>query len=172
MGNASPGPAAGGAASPATMPRPGGSAFPEEYAATFATLGAALADKNALVTTTYANSLAAPVKSIGQVSYRDGAVFVMEYALPVKDGEGEMLRDSRGSLLKGEVVRIDVMRRGRGFGEDYGDKRAGDWEFSSFRRDGSALITPANGADCAACHRNAGADKDFVFRTRAPLAAQ
>ena len=172
MGNASPAPAAGGAAPPATMPRPVDSAFPAEYAATFATLGAALADKNALVTTTYANSLAAPVKNIGQLPYRDGAVFVMEYALPVKDGEGELLRDSRGALLKGEVVRIDVMRRGRGFGEAYGDRRAGDWEFSSFRRDGSALISAANGADCAACHRNAGADKDFVFRTREPLTAQ
>ena len=170
MGNASPAPAVGGMAPSATAPRTENGAFPAQYAATFETLGAALADKNALVTTTYANSLAASVRNIGQIPYPDGAVIVMEYALSLKDGEGELLRDSHGALRKGEVVRVDVMRRGRGFGAPYGDKRAGEWEFSSYRRDGSTLIPPVNGVDCAACHRNAGADKDFVFRVRAPLA--
>jgi ketosteroid isomerase-like protein len=171
MGNASPAPVTGGMAPSATAPRTEDGAFPAQYAATFETLGAALADKNALVTTTYANSLAASVRNIGQIPYPDGAVIVMEYALSLKDGEGELLRDSRGALRKGEVVRVDVMRRGRGFGAPYGDKRAGEWEFSSYRRDGSTLIPPVNGVDCAACHRNAGAEKDFVFRSRAPLAA-
>jgi ketosteroid isomerase-like protein len=171
MGNASPAPVTGGMAPSASAPRTEGGAFPAQYAATFETLGAALADKNALVTTTYANSLAASVRNIGQIPYPDGAVIVMEYALSLKDGEGELLRDSQGALRKGEVVRVDVMRRGHGFGAPYGDKRAGDWEFSSYRRDGSTVIPPVNGVDCAACHRNAGADKDFVFRSRAPLAA-
>ena len=172
MGNASPAQAAGGAAPAAAADRTGDGVFPAEYGATFETLGAPLADKNALVTTTYANGLAASVRSIGQIPYPDGAVLVMEYALSLKDGEGELLRDSTGALQKGEIVRVDVMRKGRGFGAPYGDQRAGDWEFSSFRRDGSAFMAPASGAACAACHRNAGADKDFVFRSRAPLAAQ
>ena len=89
----------------------------------------------------------------------------------MKDGEGELLRDAHGALLKGEVVRVDVMRRGRGFGAPYGDNRAGEWEFASYRRDGSTLISPVNGGDCAACHRNAGADKDFVFRAERSLGA-
>jgi ketosteroid isomerase-like protein len=171
MGNASPAPVTGGMAPSASAPRTEGGAFPAQYATTFEALGAALADKNALVTTTYANSLAASVRNIGQIPYPDGAVIVMEYALSLKDGEGELLRDSQGALRKGEVVRVDVMRRGHGFGAPYGDKRAGDWEFSSYRRDGSTVIPPVNGVDCATCHRNAGADKDFVFRSRAPLAA-
>jgi ketosteroid isomerase-like protein len=171
MGNASPAPAAGGTPPSTATPGAEGGVFPAQYAATFQTLGPALADKNALVTTTYANSLAASVTNIAQVPYPDGAIIVMEYALSMKDGEGELLRDSQGALLKGDVVRVDVMRRGRGFGSSYGDRRAGEWEFSSYRRDGSTLIPPANGVDCAACHRNAGTDKDFVFRARAPLAA-
>jgi ketosteroid isomerase-like protein len=171
MGNASPAPMANGTAPAAAAPGAGGGVFPAEYATTFVTLGDALADRHALVTTTYANGLAASVTKIGQIPYPDGAVFVVEYATSLKDGEGELLRDPKGALLKGDVVRVDVMRRGRDFGAPYGDRRAGEWEFSSFRRDGSALITPASGADCAACHRNAGADKDFVFRSRAPLAA-
>ena len=170
MGNASPAQAPGGTAPAASAPRTGAGVFPAQYAATFEVLGTPLADKNALVTTTYANSLAAAVRNIGEVPYPDGAVIVMEYALSLKDGEGELLRDSSGTLQKGEVVRVDVMRKGRGFGAAYGDQRAGDWEFSSFRRDGSAFMASANGATCAACHRNAGADKDFVFRSRAPLA--
>ena len=171
MGNASPAQAAGSAATAAAAPRTADGVYPAQYVATFETLGVPLADKNALVTTTYANALAAAVKNISQIPYPDGAVIVMEYAQPVKDGEGELLRDSQGALRKGEVVRVDVMRKGQGFGAPYGDQRAGDWEFSSFRRDGSAFLPPANGAACAACHRNAGADKDFVFRSRAPLAA-
>jgi uncharacterized protein (TIGR02246 family) len=169
MGNASPAQVPSGAAPAASAPRTGDGVFPAQYAATFQILGAPLADKNALVTTTYANSLAASVGNVGQVPYPEGAVIVMEYALSLKDGEGELLRDSTGTLQKGEVVRVDVMRKGRGLGAAYGDQRAGDWEFSSFRRDGSAFMASANGASCAACHRNAGADKDFVFRSRAPL---
>jgi ketosteroid isomerase-like protein len=170
MGNASPAQVPAGTVPAASAQRTGDEVFPAQYAATFQILGAPLADKNALVTTTYANSLAASVGNIGQLPYSDGAVMVMEYALSLKDGEGKLLRDSRGALQKGEVVRIDVMRKGRGFGAAYGDQRAGDWEFSSFRRDGSTFTASANGASCAACHRNAGADKDFVFRSRAPLA--
>ena len=112
MGNASPAQAAGGTAPSAAAPSTEDGAFPAQYAATFETLGAALADKNALVTTTYANSLAASVRNIGQIPYPDGAVIVMEFAQSMKDGEGELLRDSKGALLKGEVVRVDVMRRG------------------------------------------------------------
>jgi ketosteroid isomerase-like protein len=171
MGNASPAQASGGTAPSAAASTSQAGMFPAQYAATFEPLGAALADKNGLVTTTYANSLAASVTNIGQVPYPDGAVIIMEYALSMKDGEGELLRDSKGALQKGEVVRVDVMRKGRGFGAPYGGNRAGEWEFASYRRDGSLLIPPVNGGDCAACHRNAGADKDFVFRVRAPLAA-
>ena len=123
-------------------------------------------------TTTYVNSLAATVRNIGQIPYPNGAVMVMEYALSLKDGEGELLRDSQGALLKGEVVRVDVMRRGRGFGEPYGDKRAGDWEFSSYRRDGSALIAPDNGVALRRLPSQCRCRQGFRLPLRAPLAAQ
>ena len=73
------------------------------------------------------------------------------------------------ALRKGEVVRVDVMRQGSRL-------RRALWRqvvpvtgnFPVTGRDGSTLIPPVNGVDCAACHRNAGADKDFVFRVSAP----
>ena len=55
------------------------------------------------------------------------------------------------------------MRRGGGFGEVYGASRAGEWEFASYRADGTTLIEPANAVQCAACHLKAGAEKDFVL---------
>jgi hypothetical protein len=91
----------------------------------------------------------------------------MEFANPLKDGERQALRDARGIPLPGEVVRIDVMRRGEGFGAQYGEKRAGEWEFASYTPQGAPVMPPADGAQCADCHRNAGVDNDFVFRSRA-----
>jgi len=54
----------------------------------------------------------------------------------------------------------------------YGASRAGEWEFASYRPDGSTLIPPDKAEHCAACHLNAGAGKDFVFRTRSWNAAE
>jgi Cytochrome P460 len=101
---------------------------------------------------------------VGQPPFPDGAVLIMEFANAVRDGEGELIRERDGTPVRGEVIHVDVMRRGAGFGAAYGDSRAGEWEFSSFRPDGGVLVAPENGAQCAACHRRAGSAKDFVFR--------
>src|SRR6185295_1585343 len=95
-----------------------------------------------------------------------GSVLLMEFANPQRDGEEQLLRGAPGQPLKGEIAHIDVMRRGAGFGAMYGASRAGEWEFASYRPDGSTLIPPDKAEHCAACHLNAGAGKDFVFRTR------
>ena len=167
MGNSSPPPANTHAApSAGSAPLADRVGFPAGYQKQFKLLGDSGMDKGGRITTTYGNELAASITSAPQLPYPNGTVILMEFANSLKDGEGELLRDSSGEPLKGEVVRVDVMRRGSGFGQAYGASRAGDWEFASYRPDGSS--TPANSADCAACHRNAGAAKDFVFRLRVP----
>jgi hypothetical protein len=118
------------------------------------------------LTTVYANELAASSPGFSQARYPNGSVIMMEFAKPQIDGEGELLRDAKGVPLKGEIEHIDVMRRGAGFGDAYGESRAGEWEFASYAPDGRTLQSPDKTAHCAGCHRNAGADKDFVFRTR------
>ena len=90
----------------------------------------------------------------------------MEFAQPQRDGEGELLRDSGGQPLKGKIDYIAVMRRVAGLGGIYGDERAGEWEFSTYRPDGSVQIAPDKAVQCASCHRKAGPDKDFVYRKR------
>jgi len=104
----------------------------------------------------------------GAVAYPYGTVFAVEFAHGLRDGEAQLMRDGSGTPLKADVARIDVMRRERGYGEVYGDSRAGEWEFASYRPDGTPLIAPGNAGACAACHRKAGAERDFVYGLRVP----
>jgi len=140
--------------------------FPRDYAAQFHALGGTLSDSNSELTTVFANELAAAAADSEGGRFPNGAVIAMEFAWPQKDGEDQLLRDAHGKPLKGEIAHVDVMRRGPGFGADYGASRAGEWEFASYRPDGSTLIPPSRAQHCAACHQKAGADKDFVFRRR------
>lgn len=140
--------------------------FPGDYASNLRKVSDAIFNEKSGVSTVFANELAASSPGFSQARYPNGAVIMMEFANPQRDGEGQLLRDARGTPLKGEIVHIDVMRRGDGFGEAYGENRAGEWEFASYRPDGSTLMSPDKTAHCAGCHRNAGVDKDFVFRTR------
>jgi len=145
--------------------------FPRNYALQFHALGETLADPNFELTTAFANELAASAAESEGGNFPNGAVIAMEFASPQKDGEDQLLRDAQGRPLKGEILHVDVMRRGAGFGADYGASRAGEWEFASYRADGSTLIPPSRAQHCAACHQKAGADKDFVFRRRSWSAA-
>ena len=142
--------------------------FPANYRFDFAPLGVAFNERSSEITATYANATAASVDHAARLPYPEGAVFLMEFASSRRDGEGQLMRDAAGNVLKGEILHVDVMRKTRVDGSAANPQDAG-WEFASYRADGSVAITPANAAHCADCHRNAGAAKDFVFRQRAPL---
>ena len=141
--------------------------FPVDYTHTLRQVSDTEFHELSGVSTVYANELAAASPGFSQARYPNGSVIAMEFADAQRDGEGQLLRDAKGAPLKGEVLHVDVMRRGAGFGEAYGESRAGEWEFASYAPDGRTLQSPDKTAHCAGCHRNAGADKDFVFRTRA-----
>jgi uncharacterized protein (TIGR02246 family) len=162
-------PASAPAAGSAT-PRKAAASLPADYRA-LKLLGVQVAGAEPSVHTAYANEIAAATFATGRPPFPDGSIIVMEFANAVRDGEGELVRERDGTPLRGEVVHVDVMRRGPGLGAAYGDSRAGEWEFASFAPDGRVLVAPEDGAQCAACHRGAGAEKDFVFRAgAAPLA--
>src|SRR6185312_9835971 len=110
------------------------------------------------------NEPAAAVAAAGKASYPYGSVLVMEFAQMLQDAGGKPLRDASGNLQRGSVFRVDVMRREPGFGEAYGKNRTGEWEYVSYKVDGSFSTPPAGTASCAACHLNkAGEANDFVF---------
>ena len=142
--------------------------FPRNYRSTLKLLGVSTKEQEPSVMSAYGNEQAASVVSSAQLPFPNGTVIAMEFAHGTRDGEGQFLHDPDGTPVRGEVARVDVMRRGPGFGEAYGDSRAGEWEFASYRPDGSTLIAPKDAAACAACHRKAGAERDFVYRIRVP----
>jgi ketosteroid isomerase-like protein len=155
-----------GDTAPNAAPVPDRAGLPRDYATQLRVMGGTAHDERQGLTTVYANELAAAVAGTESAHYPNGSVIVMEFAEPLRDGEDQLLRDAHGQPLKGSITHIDVMRRGAGFGETYGASRAGEWEFASFRSDGTTLISSANAVHCAACHLKAGANKDFVFRLR------
>ena len=156
-------------AEPSTTPDRVG--FPANYASSLKLLRVIRSEKSPEVITAYGNDLAASITREDQLPFPDGAVLMMEFANAAKDAKGEKLRDAAGELVKGEVVRVDVMRRGSGFGAVYGEARAGEWEFASYNPDGTTRIPPDQAVSCAACHRKVGAAKDFVHRLRPAVPA-
>jgi len=151
---------------PVAAATPAGAGLPPDYSTRFRVMGGTSHDDRQGLTTVYANALAAAAAGGEASIYPNGAVVLMEFAAPQRDGEDQLLRDAQGQPLKGAIAHIDVMRRGGRTSGVPDASRAGEWEFSSYRPDGTTLVAPANAAHCAACHLKAGADKDFVFRLR------
>lgn len=97
--------------------------------------------------TVFLNAPAATVATAGQ-SYPFGSVVIMEWRKDGKDGA---------------IVRLDVMRKERGYGTAYGANKNGDWEYASYSPDGKLITDAAASLACAQCHLKAGAAKDFVY---------
>jgi hypothetical protein len=142
--------------------------FPKGYQASFAGLRSFSKDKEQKVVTIYGNGAAASITNAAQLPYPYGSVIVMETSSVLKDAQGSAVLDGQGQPRKDKVLGLHVMRRGRNFGEAYGPKRAGEWEFVEYQPDGGYLTPPQNSVTCAACHLKAGANRDFVFRGRLP----
>ena len=119
------------------------------------------------VITVFANERAASLTDLAALPYPYGSIIVFERRNPLKDAAGATLRDDKGQVRGGDVFQIDVMRREKGFGESYRDVRTGEWEFASYRPDGTFLTPPDRTSTCATCHMKAAA-RDFVFRGRFP----
>jgi len=141
--------------------------FPQNYQTAFKVIRAVNAKRETKLGTIYANEPAASVGDLSKLPYPGGSIMVMEWSEPLRDEKGEPLLDASGLWRKGKVVRIDVMQREPGFGEVYGESRAGEWEFASYAPDGASMSGPKTSLSCAECHRKA-AERDFVFRGRFP----
>jgi hypothetical protein len=139
--------------------------FPDDYR-NYAVLRRANITQQARLGTIYGNVRAASIHDLAALPYPNGSVVVMEWATPRTGADGTRITGANGLWEKGEVVRIDVMRREAGYGVGYGDKRAGEWEFASYTPDGRPITPAIDAAACAACHAKPGVARDFVFRGR------
>jgi len=121
---------------------------------------------NKSVRTIYANDLAFNVPSGGQSNYPYGSVVVMETWGALVDAQGNPVLDANGRFQKNPAVAptVFVMRKGQGFGTDYGPNQTGEWEYVSYTPAGAYATMPQNSFSCAICHLQAGQGKDWVFR--------
>jgi hypothetical protein len=156
----------GGSGQTATGPNEDRVGLPADYRTTFTHVRSAPLENGTQVLVVYANDRAASVTDRANVPYPYGSIFVAEWRHAVLDETGTPLRDADGRPRAGELFQIDVMRREPGFGAAYGDARTGEWEYVRYRTDGRHLIPPARSQWCAACHRNAGEGRDWVFHGR------
>jgi hypothetical protein len=144
--------------------------FPKDYRTQFKVLGVTVRAEAPEVLTAYGNEQAASVSSRAGLPFPEGSIVLMEFSYAARDANNQVQRDENGDVKKGEVEHVDVMKRGKGFGEKYGENRSGEWEYAGYKLDGTYTTTPEESVRCAACHRGAGPENDFVFFMKARAA--
>ncbi|PYS39153.1 MAG: hypothetical protein DMG14_15015, partial [Acidobacteria bacterium] len=104
------------------------------------------------------------------------SIILFESYTVQEDSAGEPVLDPNGRFIPANLTTIFVMRKEKGFGEDYKELRNGEWEYGSYRPDGTTSTPPSSTGSCALCHltggslslsaasRNVGAQWDYVFR--------
>lgn len=154
---------------PASAPTADRVGFPTSYAEKFQVLRVVNKPEEHKVVTVYGNAPAASITNALQLPFPYGSVIVMETARALQDAQGKPLLDDKGNVRKEKVTGLHVMRREKDFGEAYGAKRAGEWEYVEYKPDGSYLTPPQKSANCAECHVKAGPKRDFVYRGAVPV---
>ncbi|HQR12778.1 MAG TPA: cytochrome P460 family protein [Casimicrobiaceae bacterium] len=93
-----------------------------------------------------------------------GTVMVMENFAAVAKPDGTLETGPDGKLVKGPLLRIFIMEKAKGAGQDVPEAlRNGEWVYASFGADGKKIVDE-NYAPCRACHLPLGEKKDFVQR--------
>jgi len=150
--------------------------FPTGYKDTFRLLYTFDNYQNRQIRKVYGNDAAASV-SPGQVfNFPYGSIILFESYTVQEDSAGEPVLDPSGRFIPANLTTIFVMRKEQGFGTDYKELRNGEWEYASYRPDGTTATAPSGTGSCALCHltggslslsaasRNVGAQWDYVFR--------
>ncbi|HSV69656.1 MAG TPA: cytochrome P460 family protein [Methylibium sp.] len=108
----------------------------------------------------YMNPTAAQASAAS--GFGHGSLFVMEnYAAKAK-ADGTLETGPDGKLVKGDLLRVFVMGKNKGWGADVPENLAtGNWVYAAYLGDGKKGPEPA--AACRGCHAPLK-DKDFVFR--------
>ncbi|MEB8433056.1 cytochrome P460 family protein [Cocleimonas sp. KMM 6892] len=97
-------------------------------------------------------------------AFPDGTVSIMEIYGAQKSPTGELLKDSKGKLIKGKLSKVFVMEKGAGWGSKQakGTINNGDWLYGAYLADAKTPATK-DFTSCRSCHAPL-ADKDYIFR--------
>jgi plastocyanin len=143
--------------------------FPEGYETAYRVLFVLDRPDIKQVRVIYGNEQAAAARPGGPQGeiFPYGSVLVMETYRAKQDAAGNVELDANGRYQRDQLTGIFVMRKEPGFGEAYQVQRSGEWEYVAFRPDRTYQSPPQNTNACAACHQDAGATRDWVFRANA-----
>ena len=66
--------------------------------------------------------------------------------------DGQFWLSPDGRFVRGDLIKIGVMRKEPGFGEKYGHDRTGEWEYVMYKPDGGYETQPQFSQACPQCH--------------------
>jgi len=150
--------------------------FPAGYKETFIPLYTFDNFQNRQIRAVWGNSIAASVQPGQSFNFPYGSVLLFESYSVQQDASGEPVLDDIGRFIPTNLTTIFVMRKEKGFGEDYKELRNGEWEYAAYRPDGTTSTAPEATGACAQCHltggalpvtaesKAIGAQWDYVFR--------
>ena len=125
--------------------------FPKDYRSTFTNyLSLDRVQNDDQVIRLFANDIAMQGPGAdGKLPY--GSVLVAEVYTAKKDADGNVMTSELGRRFRDKFALVAIMERGEGWGEDYPDGlRNGNWDFATFKPDGSKADKDLNA--CRACH--------------------
>lgn len=152
--------------------------FPTNYKTTYKALYAIDNNQNQQVRVIWANDIAQTVDSKQPWNFPYGSILLFEDYPTIPDVDGNPTLDAEGRFLRGELRTVFAMKKDKGFGAEYGPIRNGEWEYVSYRPDGTFATAPAASGACALCHLQGSsaaltnnlppmnAKNDFVFRAQ------
>lgn len=109
----------------------------------------------------YMNPAAAAATASG--GFPNGTLFVMENYAALETTDGKLATGADGKLIKADLLRVFVMGKGAGWGQDVPEAlRNGNWVYAGYLADGRSK-SPEDVGTCRACHLPV-ANKDFVHR--------
>ena len=152
--------AAGCAMAPGT-PKDGELAVPADYRSWPKFLSAVQRPDAKQVREIYMSPAAAAATA--STGFGPGTVFVMENYAALETTDGKLATDAEGKLVKAELLRVFVMGKGAGWGQEVPESlRNGNWIYASYLADARSK-GPEDLTTCRACHLPL-ANKDFVPR--------
>lgn len=156
---------AGAAQSPPVDATPTRVTLPKDFATTFQRYDMVDKQDRKIVRFLYVNRDALAAIRPGE-PFPDGTVIVMENHTVALEAGGAPIKDATGKFVPtNRVLSVEVMEKRKGWGETNlfpPEKDNGDWEYASFKADGS--LNPIKLDACYACHLPQNREGlDFTF---------